>query len=246
MSWLFDLGNSRLKWARLANGRLLDQGALAHQGGGFDLALDQVLAALPRAQDAYLSSVATADLAARVRALCARHGVPCRDVRPSAAFAGVHVAYPQPEQLGADRFLALLVAHARGPGPWLIVSLGTAVTVDALGQDGRHLGGVIAPTPTLMRAALAARVPHLVEDGGEAMVFASNTRDALAGGALGATLGLIERCHAKAAVVFGCAPALLLGGGGAADIGSELDLDYQLAPDLVLEGLAVWAKHGSG
>lgn len=246
MSWLFDLGNSRLKWARLVHGQLRDQGALAHHGGGFDQALDAALAALPRASDAWLSSVATADLAARVRALCARHGVACRDVCPVAAMAGVRIAYAQPQQLGADRFLALLAAHARGPGPWLIASMGTAVTVDALGQDGRHLGGVIAPTAKLMRAVLAARVPHLLDDGGEPMVFASNTRDALAGGALGAVLGLIERSHAKAAVVFGCAPSLLLGGGGAADIAPELGLEYQLAPDLVLEGLAVWAKHGSG
>lgn len=246
MSWLFDLGNTRLKWARLANGQLLDRGALTHQGGGFDQALDAALAAMPRANDALLSSVATPDLAARVRALCARHGVPSRDVSPAPALAGVRIAYTHPEQLGADRFLALLAAHARGPGPWLIASIGTAVTVDALAQDGRHLGGVIAPTPALMREAMAARVPHLRNDGGEPMVFASNTRDALAGGAAGAVLGLIERCHAKAAVVFGCAPTILLGGGGAADIGPELGLAYQPSPDLVLEGLAVWAKHGSG
>lgn len=246
MSWLFDLGNTRLKWARVAAGELLDRGALAHQGGGFDQALDAALAALPRAKDAFLSSVATPDLAARVRALCARHGVPCRDVHPIAEMAGVRIAYAQPEQLGADRFLSLLAAHARGPGPWLIVSIGTAVTVDALSQEGRHLGGVIAPTPALMREALAARVPHLRNDGGEPMVFAGNTQDALAGGALGAVLGLIERCHARAAIVFGCVPMVLLGGGGATDVQSEMCLDYQPAPDLVLEGLSVWAKRGPG
>src|SRR3546814_13762614 len=93
MSWLFDLGNTRLKWARLANGQLLDQGALTHQGGGFDQALDAALAVLPRAKDAFLSSVATTDPAARVRALCARHGVPCRDACPVAAVAGVCLPY---------------------------------------------------------------------------------------------------------------------------------------------------------
>lgn len=246
MSWLLDLGNTRLKWARLHDGQLLDQGALAHQGGGFDATLDAALAAMPRAKQACLSSVASADLAARVRALCARHGVLCIDAHPVAVMAGVRIAYPQPAQLGTDRFLALLAAHARGAGPWLIVSVGTAVTVDALSPEGRHLGGVIAPTPGMMREALALRVPHLRNDGGEPMAFASNTRDALAGGALGAVLGLIERCHAKAEVVFGCAPKVLLGGGGAAEIGPELRLECQLAPDLVLEGLAVWVKHGSG
>jgi len=241
MSWLFDLGNTRLKWARLSAHTLHDHGALVHQGGGFDAALDAALAALPRATQAYLASVATPDLGARVRALCARHGVHCVDVQAQTELAGVRVAYAEPAQLGVDRFLALLAARARGVGPWLLVSVGTALTVDALAVDGAHLGGVIAPTPALMREALAARVPHLRNDGGAPQGFACNTRDALAGGAQGAALGLIERSYAHAAATFGVAPTLLLGGGGASALAPALGLPHRLAPDLVLEGLAVWA-----
>lgn len=243
MTWLFDLGNTRLKWARLAAQTLHEHGALTHRSGGFDAALDAALAALPRARQAYLASVAAPDLGARVRALCARYGVPCADVQSQAQLAGVRLAYPEPAQLGVDRFLALLAAHARGAGPWLLVGVGTALTVDALASDGTHLGGVIAPSPELMREALAARVAQLRNDGGVAQVFASNTRDALAGGVHGAALGLIERSYAHATTAFGAAPALLLGGGGATDLAPMLSVPHQLAPDLVLEGLAVWAMH---
>ncbi|MDX2299715.1 MAG: type III pantothenate kinase [Xanthomonadaceae bacterium] len=241
MNWLFDLGNTRLKWARLGVQGLQERGALAHQGGGFDAALDAALDAMPRARQAWLASVAAPDLGARVRALCARHGVPCLDVQTREELAGVRVAYAEPSQLGVDRFLALLAAHARGAGPWLLVSVGTALTVDALAADGVHLGGVIAPSPALMREALAARVPQLRNDGGEPQTFARTTRDALAGGAQGAALGLIERSYAQASAAFGCAPTLLLGGGGSADLAPALTLPHRLAPDLVLEGLAVWA-----
>lgn len=245
MTWLFDLGNTRLKWARLAAQDLHECGALTHRDGGFDAALDATLTALPRARHAYLASVAAPDLGARVRALCARHGVPCLDVQSQAQLAGVQVAYPEPAQLGVDRFLALLAAHARGAGPWLLVGVGTALTIDALAGDGTHLGGVIAPTPELMREALAARVTQLRNDGGVAQMFARNTRDALAGGAQGAALGLIERSYAHASARFGMAPTLLLGGGGAAELAPALGVPHQLAPDLVLEGLAVWAMHAS-
>lgn len=241
MIWLFDLGNTRLKWAVLDARALQQRGALAHQGGGFDAELDTALAALPRAQHAYLASVAAPDLGARVRALCARHGVHCVDVHSQAELAGVRLAYPEPAQLGVDRFVALLAAHARADGPWLLVSVGTALTIDALACDGRHLGGVIAPTPALMREALAGRVAQLRNDGGSATAFADNTQDALASGAQGAALGLIERSYRHAGTVLGVAPTVLLGGGGAIDLAPALDLPYRLAPDLVLEGLVVWA-----
>ena len=87
----------------------------------------------------------------------ARHGCPAQRVRTLPEAAGVRIAYAEPSRLGVDRFLALLGAHARGPGPWLLVSAGSALTVDLLDSSGQHRGGVIAPSPEHMRAALAAR-----------------------------------------------------------------------------------------
>ena len=50
-----------------------------------------------------------------------------------------------------DRFLAMVAAHAHGGGPHVLVGVGTALTLDALATDGRHLGGLIAPGPMLMQ-----------------------------------------------------------------------------------------------
>lgn len=245
MNWLFDLGNTRLKWACYSAGALAERGALTHDHGGFDHALDAVLERLPRARNAWLASVATEHLAARVTALCARHGVACHRLRTAAEVAGVRIAYPEPGQLGVDRWLALLAAHARGPGPWLVASAGTALTVDALDRDGRHLGGVISASEALMREGLAARVPHLPALGGEGCGFADNTLDALASGAHAAALGLIEHCHALAHERLGCAPRILLAGGGAQSLSIDLRIEHQLAPDLVLEGITVWLANAN-
>ncbi len=237
MTWLFDLGNTRLKWARVDNGELRERGVLAHGEPGFERALDARLAELPRAERALLASVAGEDLTARVAALAARHGVPCERVRTQSEFAGLRIAYAEPARLGVDRFLALLGAHRRGPGPWLIVSVGTALTLDLL-ADGAHLGGLIAPSPALMRQMLALRVPALDVAGGNAVDFARCTEDALAGGTVGAALGLIERSHAQAATVLGAAPTLLLAGGGGDALRPALRVPALATPDLVLEGLA--------
>lgn len=244
MTWLIDLGNTRLKWALVdGDGHLHARGALAHVDAGFEPAFDAALAALPRAATALLASVASKDLTARVEALVARHGVACRRVTTHPALAGVRVAYPQPAHLGVDRFLGLLGAHARRDGPWLVASVGTALTLDALGVDGLHRGGLIAPSPALMHASLGERARQLHVAPGRWVDFADDTDDALTSGCLGAAAALVERSHRRASALFGSAPRLLLVGGGAQALAPGLDrgLDAVATPDLVLDGLARYA-----
>lgn len=237
--WLFDLGNSRLKWAPLhADGSLGAMQALAHDGHGFAPGWE---ARLPAACDAaWIASVAApAVRAALVEVLAAR----CRRVhvaRTCAVFAGVRIAYAEPARLGVDRFLALLGAHARGAASSLVVGVGTALTVDLL-DGGQHLGGRIAPSPALMREALHARAPALPATGGTYVEFAGDTGDGLASGCEGAALALVAQSAGAAAARLGRAPALLVHGGGAPALLPRLPGAVH-APALVLEGLAQWAR----
>ena len=242
MNWLLDLGNSRLKAAAWRPGRGLgDVQAWAHGAADFGANLQRWLAGVGRGDAVWLASVAPSELSATVAEALARHGAPARRVRTRAECGGVRIAYAEPARLGVDRFLALLGAHARGPGPWLLVSAGSALTVDLLDSSGQHRGGVIAPSPEHMRAALAARFPALAFAGGEACDFGTDTADALAGGSLGAAAGLVERCHRQATRLLGLAPRVLLGGGGGERLGHWLELQAEAAPALVLEGMAVYA-----
>lgn len=243
-TWLFDLGNSRLKCAPLDAGiNLGSVREIGHDGNAFDRAIEQ----LPSGFDtAYVASVASPALTvALLDALTARCTRITR-VRTQWQCAGVRIAYAEPSRLGVDRFLGLLAAHARGDGPWLIVSAGSALTVDLLDGAGQHRGGVIAPSPEHRRAALAARFPALAFAGGEATDFAADTADALAGGSLGAALGLVERCHRQATRLLGRAPRLLVSGGGGARLAEGLEMESEQVPFLVLEGLAVYAAQAEG
>jgi len=242
--WVFDLGNSRLKAAPLrADGSLGDVVAIAYEG---DIAAE-LDAALPpattRAASAVLASVAShARTAAVVAWLTARFGA-ISIARTQPALAGVRIAYADPARLGVDRFLALLAAHARGAQAWLVVGVGTAITVDLLDAGGLHHGGRIAPSPTLMRAALEQAAAQLLAQGGDYTEFATDTADALASGCEGAALGLIERSLARATDLLGTRPSLLLHGGGAEALRPGLP-DAVHAPALVLEGLARWTRAG--
>jgi type III pantothenate kinase len=242
MIWLLDLGNSRLKVASWQAGTGLGEvQAWAHGAADFAPSMQRWLAGIGAGDRCWLASVAGSELTAGVAEAIASRSHPAIRARTRPECAGVRIAYAEPARLGVDRFLALLAAHERGAGPWLIVSAGSALTVDLLDGAGQHRGGVIAPSPEHMRAALAARFPALAYAGGEASDFAADTADALAGGSLGAALGLVERSHRQATRLLGRAPRLLLSGGGAARLAEGLEIEAERAPFLVLEGLAVYA-----
>lgn len=236
--WLFDLGNTRLKLAPLlADGRCGEVSAWAHDQHDLAEVLAQALP--PRLETAFVASVAgEARRVALLQGLAAR----CTRIslaRTQAACGSLRIAYAEPSRLGVDRFLALLAARDRG-GAALVVGVGTALTVDLLDAEGQHLGGRIAPSPTLMRQILHQRAPQLPEDGGEYLPWANDTADALASGCEGAALALIGQSRAEALARLGHPPVLLLHGGGAPALLEHLQ-DATPVANLVLDGLARWA-----
>lgn len=243
--WLIDLGNTRLKWARAEDAALHEVHALAHaESAGMDARLDAAFAQIPTGAMAWLASVAGDALTAQVIAALERRNANVQRVRTQAEFAGVRIAYAEPARLGVDRFLALIAAHARAARPWLIVSVGTALTLDLLDASGRHHGGLIAPSPALMRESLAQRAAQLPIEGGMVVDFASDTFDALASGSTLAARALIERSLHAAAQRIGTMPTLLLSGGGAAALGEDWPAPVEHEAHLVLHGLRLWAQAG--
>jgi type III pantothenate kinase len=240
--WVFDLGNTRLKFAPLAQDGIGAATRFAHDGQS--LPAGWAVALPDRVEEAVVASVASPSLTmALLDALTARCGR-ITIARTLARFGTVRIAYAEPQRLGVDRFLALVAAHARAAQPWLVVGVGTALTIDLLDAEGRHHGGRIAPSPTLMREALHARAPQLPPTGGEYVEFAADTLDALVSGCDGAALALIERSLVASAQQSGATPALLLHGGGADGLRARWPA-ATWAPDLVLEGLACWARLGA-
>ena len=168
-------------------------------------------------------------------------GIHHRDVHSfvaSASCCGVTNTYEQPEQLGADRWAALLGAHALQvelAAPCLVVCAGTATTVDHLAADGCFRGGVILPGFDLMRSALAGNTAQLPLAEGEYRAEPRNTMDAIVSGCLNAQLGAIERMFASIAGVPGA--RCLMTGGGVARLQTYLSIPVQVEENLILQGL---------
>ncbi|PWK85805.1 type III pantothenate kinase [Fulvimonas soli] len=247
MRLLLDLGNTRLKWA-LQDGA----GWLAHGAVGWDeevaAALARAWAGLPAPAAAFGASVVDAEREARVAGCAARaFGIAPQWLRTPAEACGVRNAYAEPARLGVDRFLAMVAARADGLGACVLAGVGTALTLDALAADGRHLGGLIAPGPRLMRQALLGATAQVrpAQDG-RVVEAADNTADAVDSGCWLAAAALVERFVARMAPRLGGAPALSLGGGDAEALAGLLALPARRSEDSVLRGLAVWAQAQSG
>jgi len=160
-------------------------------------------------------------------------------ITSGSAECGVTNGYARPEQLGCDRWAALIAARAAAAGPLLVVNAGTALTADALSAEGVFLGGVIVPGLDLMRSALAARLPGLDLAGGRRERFPLSTADGVATGTVQALAGAVERMAAELArhSVPRAAPRCVLSGGNAAWLAPELNLEVLIVDNLVLEGL---------
>lgn len=237
-TWLFDIGNSRLKCAPLHHGCAGAVVAIAHDGKRFAPSWAD---ALPSdCSRACVASVASTPLLDALRTELVARGAAFEQAMTLREFDGVRIAYADPGQLGVDRFLALLAAHAQCPGAALVVGVGTALTIDLLAGDGHHQGGRIAPSPVLMREALHARASQLPAAGGEYTEFAAATNDALASGCEGAAIALVQHSLEEAGAQLGAAPILMVHGGGAGALLPRLP-DALHAPALVLDGLARWA-----
>ena len=243
--WLLDLGNTRLKLARADASGLGAVTALAHGEAGFDGALRDAIGPDVGGGTALIASVASDAVRSKVEAALEHAGLHLRRAATRAECAGVRIAYVDPARLGVDRFLALLAARDRG-GDQLVVSYGSAITVDLLDAHGRHHGGLIGIAPGHAQQALAERFPALDRGGATApSAFGTDTPEAVAAGARGQALGLVLAAWDDACVALGRPPSLLVGGGDATQFADDLARRLSAAvvhrEAMVLDGLRVYA-----
>jgi len=246
MILLIDIGNTRIKWACLAEGRLGEQCALAHETWTPEEFLRDVLAKEGQPRRVLVSNVGGHGVAERLRHAVSREWhIEPEFVQSSASAGGVVSGYANPAQLGVDRWLAVIGAKAMDTGAACIADVGTAMTIDGVTADGRHLGGIIVPGPTLMVSSLHRNTSDLAQCYRQGQVvdalFADNTRGAMEQGALHALAALVDRSAQTMERMIGKPPAVLLTGGGSELLAALIERPHILVSDLVLRGLAIVA-----
>jgi type III pantothenate kinase len=235
-----DSGNTRLKWG-VHDGQGWRQRGALQQAEVSQLAAQ--LHAFPELQDVAISHVAGETVAAGLEAALAALGLNGRFLASSPEAAGVRNGYREPERLGVDRWCALVGARGLCPGAVLVVSAGTATTIDSLDAEGRFLGGLILPGFDLMRGALARGTAQLPLAAADYNPWPGHTQQAIVSGCIEAQVGAIERAYRRLAALAGETRCLLTGG-AAPYLIDALAVPHEQRDDLVLEGvrrLAAWS-----
>jgi type III pantothenate kinase len=253
---LFDAGNSRFKWALVRKGRLDRQRAVARSDIG---AFAAWLLRAPAIDRVVGVNVAGSALERALRQALRAAAKPRPGFIQSTAFAaGVRNAYARPAQLGADRWAAAIGAW-HGAGCYrtvCAVSIGTAITLDLVDQDGHHRGGLIAPGPALMLEALLGRTSDIApraaqraaggrrKRGTRALVppLAGATRAAIEEGCLAAAAGFVDRSVNQLTRRLNVRPVVFITGGAAPAVIERLRTASRPVEDLVLRGVAAIAE----
>jgi len=235
-----DVGNTRIKWGLHDGTQWLRQAWVETARAG---EIAAALTGLPPLQAVVVSNVAGTALQQQLTSILPALPGP-RWIKGERVQCGVRNSYADPDQLGCDRWAALIGAWRLHGGPAVVVNAGTALTVDALAGDGVFVGGVIVPGAALMRRALASNTAGLELQPGKFSFFPDSTGDAIMSGAINALAGTVERMARFLEETGQTPPLCVLSGGGASLIGPHLNLEVKVVDNLVLEGLLTIAREG--
>ena len=243
-----DAGNSRLKW-----GVFDSAGEMKAHGVCMNTELDSKAPVAWRAcKRAVISNVAGETVAEKINTLLRPLDIPMRWVVASAQACSVKNSYTEPQQLGTDRWAALVAAWQHYRAPCIVINAGTALTIDALAVDalgvdkktehGIFLGGLILPGFSLMQISLTQGTAGIRALPGSSQNFPTNTDDALYTGALSAMVGAVESMVIKLQQREARSPRCVVSGGDATLLAealkdSKIANNVVIADNLVLQGL---------
>jgi type III pantothenate kinase len=247
MMLLVDIGNSSIKWATLELGALSSQQRIWYQNANFEEMLEKAWGQLESVEGIWVSNVAGPQKAEILAHWIKDHfGRVPTFVKTSHAEGGIKNGYQNPEQLGVDRWLALIGAYALKKDKLCVVDCGTAITLDVLSANGQHLGGLIIPGVATMHKALKNNTYALDFPVNKMLPFhekqpllAHDTQTGIALGTSYAVIGFVEYVI-NTFENQGDKLKICLTGGGTSTLEPFLQRgSYQYIPDLVLQGLVV-------
>jgi type III pantothenate kinase len=242
---LFDVGNTRLKWAAVESEQNpIDRNKkLWLYSGAIDTQLllspehcaelaHYILQTIPKPDAIGICCVAAEECATNLKQLFTQwQDVAWFRLRGNSPVDGLRSRYTQPEQLGADRWAGLIAARTL--------------------SSGNHYGGWIIPGLGLMQSSLefhTARLPATSEaervDG-----FGVSTDAAIYKGCLAAQVGAIHEALQVAKEMHQPIDRIWIDGGNAKNIAAELkqhsfshSISIEAINGLVLRGLWSWIR----
>lgn len=248
MYLLVDAGNSSIKWNVYDSMRkqfLLSPQGFLWRDGEITSLLQQHWGALADIHKVLLANVGGLPVQESLQKFAqAKWKTSPLQIDTQANAFGVSNAYRIPNQLGVDRWLGVLAAHNMMPQRQVcVISCGTAITVDTVTMEGRHLGGLIVPGLHLMTTSLLQQTHGIKIEQSENgfSPFTESTTAAVNHGVRLAATGFIERAVYGIENELGNEVTKIITGGDAERLVAHTRYQFTHEPQLVLKGLALYA-----
>ncbi len=240
MFLLIDIGNTKTKWMLRDHGKVYQEDSFLTE----DIDQDHFLLS-DKIEKIFIANVAGFEKEAILKIKLKKFSCPVEFVKTPKQWKHLLNGYEDYSSLGVDRWLSALSVSSCIEKATVIVSAGTAVTIDYLSFDKKEHqytfeGGVILPGLHLTKNALSQNTAHIINDEGVLQVPATNTANAIQSGFILSVLGNVKSFYdlafSKSKDV-----QIILSGGDAELIYQHLDENLKkystVKKDLVLKGL---------
>jgi type III pantothenate kinase len=149
----------------------------------------------------------------------------------------------EPQNVGADRALNAIAAHAKYTGDLLVVDFGTATTFDVVSSSGAYTGGIIAPGINLSLDALVnatAKLPRIaIEAPEDPSVIGRTTQSQMLIGIYWGYVAMLEGLIKRIKGEVGRAVTVISTGGLATLFDRHTAVFDAIEPDLTIQGLSL-------
>lgn len=149
----------------------------------------------------------------------------------------------EPQNVGADRALNVIAAHAKHEGDLIVIDFGTATTFDVVGPSGAYRGGIIAPGINLSLDALvnaAAKLPRMaIEAPATDTVIGRTTESQMLIGIYWGYVAMIEGLVERMKREIGRPVSVVSTGGLASLFDKHTSVFDAIEPDLTIQGLSL-------
>ena len=153
----------------------------------------------------------------------------------------IDVAVKEPESVGVDRVCCAAAAFERNKQACVVVDFGTAITVDAVDDNGVFMGGAIFPGVHLQARSLhehTAALPEVTREKPDEII-GRDTTNAIRSGILYGTAGAVRGVVEAIATCIGRWPPAIATGGDAAWVAESCNIFDAIVPELCLQGVGL-------
>ncbi len=248
MQLLVDIGNTNIKWAQFVT-ELGSHKSIGYKNQDIQKLLNQQWGKLEKPAVVYVANVGSSDIGVELsRWVGEKWSCPLHFIKSTASAAGVTNGYDFPEQLGVDRWLAVIAAYNIFKTDVCVFDCGTAITLDLVNAKGLYQGGLIFPGISLLQTSLVVNAAGCIATQSGNLNFnnhivATNTNDGILLGSINAALSIIQYQRIRLTEEFHLNPTFVITGGDAPLLLLSLPSAYHYLPDLVLQGLSLLVKN---